>query len=146
MVKQLPQQLKVFRKVHKGLVCKYEGPFRVLHEVGKVSYTLELSSKLKIHPVFHMSMLKHYKADEENPSMGESHRAQTAVVTSFDKDDIEEILGDWVVAHQATRSTWFVRKANRTVRQHKRSLRICGNLRTKLRNLRVVLNGDVKDS
>ncbi|KAK3015069.1 hypothetical protein RJ639_007039 [Escallonia herrerae] len=53
MLKLLPQQFKSFRKVHKGLIRKYEGPFPIVAKVGKVSYRLELPPKLKIHPVFH---------------------------------------------------------------------------------------------
>ncbi|KAK3008052.1 hypothetical protein RJ639_013688 [Escallonia herrerae] len=53
MLKLLPQQFKSFRKVHKGLIRKYEGPFPIMAKVGKVSYQLELPPKLKIHPVFH---------------------------------------------------------------------------------------------
>ena len=90
MVKLLPQQFKVFRSVHKGLVRKYEGPFPILRKVGKVSYQVELPSKLKIHLVFHESMLKPYHGDNEDPTRGVTQRAPTAVVTSFDRD-IEEI-------------------------------------------------------
>ncbi|KAL5775964.1 hypothetical protein ACOSP7_013524 [Xanthoceras sorbifolium] len=96
LVKLLPQQFKAFRKVHKGLVRKYEGPFPILKKVGKVSYKVELPPRLKIHPVFHVSHLKPYHADTEDPSRGESSRAPTAVVTSYDKE-VEEILADRVV-------------------------------------------------
>ncbi|KAK3012455.1 hypothetical protein RJ639_010378 [Escallonia herrerae] len=54
MLKLLPQQFKSFRKVHKGLIQKYEGPFPIVAKVGKASYRLELPPKLKIHPVFHL--------------------------------------------------------------------------------------------
>ncbi|KAK3013577.1 hypothetical protein RJ639_008756 [Escallonia herrerae] len=53
MLKLLPQQFKSFRKVHKGLIRKYEGPFPIMAKIGKASYRLELPPKLKIHPVFH---------------------------------------------------------------------------------------------
>ncbi|KAK3006442.1 hypothetical protein RJ639_017437 [Escallonia herrerae] len=53
MLKLVPQQFKSLRKVHKGLIRKYEGPFPIVAKVGKVSYRLELSPRLKIHPVFH---------------------------------------------------------------------------------------------
>ena len=76
--------------MHKGLVRKYEGPFPILRKVGKVSYQVELPSKLKIHPVLHVSMLKPYHGDNEDPTRGVSQRAPTAVVTSFDRD-LEEI-------------------------------------------------------
>ncbi|GJX16762.1 reverse transcriptase [Tanacetum coccineum] len=35
MVKLLPQQFKSLRKVHKGLIQRYEGPFSVIGRVGK---------------------------------------------------------------------------------------------------------------
>ncbi|KAK3038354.1 hypothetical protein RJ639_031450 [Escallonia herrerae] len=54
MLKLLPQQFKSFRKVHKGLIRKYEGPFPIVAKVGKVSCRLGLPPKLKIHPVFHI--------------------------------------------------------------------------------------------
>ncbi|KAK2979891.1 hypothetical protein RJ640_023962 [Escallonia rubra] len=93
MLKLLPQQFKSFRKVHKGLIRRYEGPFPIIAKVGKVSYRLELSPRLKIHPVFHVSLLKPHYADMEDPSRGESHRAPTAVVKSYDKE-AEYVLSD----------------------------------------------------
>ena len=68
MVKLLPQQFKAFRKVHKGLIRKYEGPYKVTKRVGNVSYKLELPANLKIHPVFHVSMLKPYHEDQDDPT------------------------------------------------------------------------------
>ncbi|KAE8717235.1 nuclear transcription factor Y subunit C-4-like [Hibiscus syriacus] len=86
LVKLLPQQFKALRSVHKGLIRRYEGPFQVLAKVGKVSYRLDLPSTLKIHPVFHVSMLKPYHADKEDPSRGYSHRAPPVVTKSYDKE------------------------------------------------------------
>ena len=68
MVKLLPQQFKTLRKVHKGLVRRYEGPFEVVRHVGKVSYQLQLPPRLKIHPIFHVSLLKPYHGDAGDPS------------------------------------------------------------------------------
>ncbi|KAL6181373.1 hypothetical protein ACLB2K_048028 [Fragaria x ananassa] len=98
LVKLLPQQFKSLRKLHKGLVRKYEGPFEVIKRIGNVSYKLHLPPKLKIHPVVHVSMLKPFHEDEEDPSRGVSHQTPTTVVTSFDKE-IDEILADRVIRH-----------------------------------------------
>lgn len=38
MVKLLLQQHKAFRKVHKGLIRKYERPYEVVYKVGEMSY------------------------------------------------------------------------------------------------------------
>nr|GEV60445.1 hypothetical protein [Tanacetum cinerariifolium] len=70
MVKLLPQQLKSLRKVHKGLIRRYEGHFPMIGRVGKVSYRVQLPSKLKIHPVFHVSFLKPYHEDEKTQDEG----------------------------------------------------------------------------
>ena len=96
MVKLLPQQFKMLRKVHKGLVRRYKGPFEVVRRVGKVSYELQLPPRFKIHPIFHVSLLKPYHKDAGDPSQGESRRAPTAVVIAFDKD-VEYILADRVI-------------------------------------------------
>ena len=86
LVKLIPQQFKSFRKVHKGLVRKYEGPFPIQGRVRKVSYKVELLPRLKIHPVFRVSNLKPYHEDKEDPGRGISTRAPIAVVTSYDKE------------------------------------------------------------
>ena len=53
--------------VHKALIRRFEGPFRVVKRVGKLAYRLELPSHLEIHPVFHVSFLKPYHADKDDP-------------------------------------------------------------------------------
>ncbi|KAK2979872.1 hypothetical protein RJ640_024373 [Escallonia rubra] len=104
MLKLLPQQFKSFRKVHKGLIRRYEGPFPIVAKVGKVSYRLELPPKLKIHPIFHVSLLKPHYDDKEDPSRGESHRAPTAVVRSYDKE-AEYVLSDKIERRRVFCST-----------------------------------------
>ena len=96
MIKLLPQQFKTLRKVHEGLVRRYEGPFRVVRCVGNVSYQLRLPPRVKIHPIFHVSPLKPYHGDTEDLRHGESRLAPTAVVTAFDKY-VDYIIADRVI-------------------------------------------------
>ena len=56
------------KKIYKGLMRRYEGLFRVLKKVGKVAYELELPCKLKVHLVFHVSMLKPFHEDHGDPA------------------------------------------------------------------------------
>ena len=65
MVKFLTHQAKTFKELHKELTLRYKGPFSITKRVGKVSYQLELPPKLKIHSIFHISLLKLSYADVE---------------------------------------------------------------------------------
>ena len=89
----------MLRLIHKGLVRRYEGPFPILGKVGKMSYKVELPSRLKIHPVFHISYLKPYHRDKDDPNRGMFKRAPTTIVTSYDKA-IELILVDQIIRRQ----------------------------------------------
>ena len=83
---------------------RYEGPFPILGKVGKVSYKVELPPRLKFHPVFHVSYLKPYHEDNDDPSRGVSEKAPTTVVTSYDKE-VEHILTDRVIKRRGVPPT-----------------------------------------
>ena len=109
MVKLLTHQAKTFKGLHKGLTRRYEGPFPITKRVGKVSYQLELPPKLKIHPVFHVSLLKPYHEDMEDPSRGESSRAPTSITASFDKE-AETILAHRIIPRRGKRYVEYLVK------------------------------------
>ncbi|XP_055809542.1 uncharacterized protein LOC129879849 [Solanum dulcamara] len=91
LVKFNPRQVKALRGMHQNLVRKYESPFRIVAKVGKILYRLELPPHLKVHLVFHASVLKPYHEDKDDPSRGESSRAPLTI-TAFHDRDIEAIM------------------------------------------------------
>ena len=108
-MKFITHQAKAFKGLHKRLTRRYEGPFPITKRVGKVSYQLELPPKLKIHPVFHVSLLKPYYEDMEDPSRGESSRAPTSITASFDKE-AETILAHQIIQKRGKRYVEYLVK------------------------------------
>jgi HPt (histidine-containing phosphotransfer) domain-containing protein len=62
------QHSAALRKNQK-LSMKYFGPFKILAKIGTVAYKLELPMTAKIHPVFHISQLKLFKGEINEPYM-----------------------------------------------------------------------------
>ena len=53
------------RRPMQKLTLKYIGLFKVIQVVSMMSYKLELPEMMKIHPVFHVSLLKPYKMSDD---------------------------------------------------------------------------------
>lgn len=52
------RQVSIHRRTSHKLSKRFYGPFRILKRIGPVAYELELPVTARIHPVFHISMLK----------------------------------------------------------------------------------------
>jgi len=71
------------RRPSKKLDIRWSGPYRVSAKVGNLAYRLELPASMKIHNVFHISLLRHF----ESPVIpGQSYDPPGPVET----DDLEE--------------------------------------------------------
>lgn len=51
------------------MLQKYIGPVTILKRVGRVAYKVDAPSWWKMHPVFHVSLLKKYHEDIEEPQL-----------------------------------------------------------------------------
>ncbi len=81
---------KRFERARARVVLGWVTPGKLGHH-SKFAYKLRLLANLKIRPVFHVSWLKQYYEDTEDPNHGVSQRASVIMTTSFDKE-AESIL------------------------------------------------------
>ena len=87
------------------LLPKWVGPFKVSKQVGKVAYKLDLPSNMKIHPVFHVSLLKPY-----HPS-GRTQPPPPAVWVDDEPEyEVEHILSHRVVKRGRNRKYEYLIK------------------------------------
>ena len=59
----LYRQISVKKHISQNLARRFFGHFQVIRQIGKVAYELQLPPDSKIHPVFHVSVLKHCHGD-----------------------------------------------------------------------------------
>lgn len=70
----------------------FKGSVKITQCVGKVAYRLELPPKMKIHSIFHVSLLKPFVADLEDPSRSLSRRPPIYIVENPKCKKCTEVL------------------------------------------------------
>ncbi|XP_074326722.1 uncharacterized protein LOC141664668 [Apium graveolens] len=70
LVKLQPyHQLSMANRSSNKLAKCYYGPFSILQRIGSVAYRVDLPGDSKIHPVFHISLLKPFRGRDSTPAL-----------------------------------------------------------------------------
>lgn len=111
------RQQSVVTRVHAKLAARYYGPYPIVARVGAVAYRLRLPEGSRVHPVFHVSLLKKaigdYSAEADLPDQLEGEcddkdTPDTVLATRLVKlqgDTIQQLLIKWQ-GKTAEEATW----------------------------------------
>ena len=73
-------------------MAKFAGPFLVVKQVFNDAYKLALPPEIKVHPVFHISLLKEYFEDSMRPERRQVLRPVPELVGNYEEYEVEIIL------------------------------------------------------
>ena len=73
-------------------MAKFAGPFPVVKQVFDDAYKLALPPEIKVHPVFHVSLLKEYLEDSVRPEREQVLRLVPELVGNHEEYEVETIL------------------------------------------------------
>jgi hypothetical protein len=89
------------------LTARYLGPFRVEKVVNLITYKLELLTTMRIHPVFHVSLLKPFKTCDEFTNRQEPTPVQPAVAED-NQWYVEPLLDKSIRTHHGKRIAHYL--------------------------------------
>jgi hypothetical protein len=88
------RQQSLVKRINQKLAPRFYGPFQVDEKIGAVAYRLKLPAESKIHPVFHVSLLK--------KAIG-NYQAQGQLPTELDIDDTADVYPETVLGTRVIR-------------------------------------------
>lgn len=111
------RQSSVRLQKHLKLRSKYFGPFKVIQKIGAVANKLELPAEVKIHPIFHVLLLKkkigpNYTPSTELPTVGIEGHILLEPIAILERRlirrnnlPVTQVLIQWSNSHQED-ATW----------------------------------------
>jgi hypothetical protein len=110
------RQQSVVTRINAKLAARYYGPYPIIEKIGAVAYKLKLPEGSRVHPVFHVSLLKkvvgNYQEDEELPELldepVEAYYPEAVLASrrvKHQREEVKQVLIHWQ-GRAAEEATW----------------------------------------
>ena len=81
----------------KKFTSKYVGPYKVLEKLSTTAYKLELPASMKMHPVFHVSLIKPYKGNPAEFNRQTPPPPEVIIGSNDEEYEVEAILNKRII-------------------------------------------------
>ena len=94
--------LKLLNQPSKKFRSRYIGPYTIIKKISSQAYELKLPKNMKVHPVFHVSLLKEYYSKSPDTEMPDDIPAANDLIYGDDNFYVHKILDHKIAAHPVT--------------------------------------------
>ena len=102
MVMLSSTNLKLLNQPSKKFKSRFIGPYKVIKKISSQAYELSLPSSMKVHPVFHISLLKEFYSSPSNIPLVDNIPAANDLIHGDDHFHVQSLLDHKIAHHPST--------------------------------------------
>ena len=96
------QNLKLVNQPSKKFCSRYVGPYKIIEKISSQAFKLDLPSNMKVHPVFHISLLKEFNSLTPETEIPDNIPSSNDMIYGDDTFFVHSIINHIIANHPAT--------------------------------------------
>jgi hypothetical protein len=96
------QNLKLLNQPSKKFRSRYVGPYKIIEKISSQAFKLDLPSNMKVHPVFHISLLKEFNSLTPETEIPDNIPSSNDMIYGDDTFFVHSIINHKIANHPAT--------------------------------------------
>ena len=96
------QNLKLLNQPSKKFRSRFIGPYKIIEKISSQAFKLDLPSNMKVHPVFHISLLKESNSLSSETEIPDNIPSSNVMIYGDDTFFIQSIVDHKIAPHPST--------------------------------------------
>jgi hypothetical protein len=96
------QNLKLLNQPSKKFISRYIGPYKIIEKIFSQTFKLDLPSNMKVHPVFHISLLKEFNSLSPETEIQDIIPSSNDMINGNDTYFVHSIIYHKISPHPST--------------------------------------------